>query len=264
MSNSSQPMYKRHVLAVDSRNRENRDITTQAQYKVTFPSLYNVHMIRLISTEVPNTEYVVNKRNNLLFLFDTPTNTEHEVVLTPGTYTATELSNEINAKFNGALGAQFGAIFQATAMTMTSKVRIDRVDQQPWELRFAGKLNTAALVLGFDPAADAVMRTDSFSGNVFTQSTTVMNLAGENFIFMCIRGLSTLSTTERTNDVFAKLIYNVPPRSIAFDSFISNAFVFQQPVNMNHLDVSFLRHDGSLVDFNNIDHSFSLEFYTSG
>jgi hypothetical protein len=257
------PTYKRQVLTVDSRSRENFDLTTPAQYKVVFPPIRNVIMVRLLSTEVPNTEYVIHSRNNKLFLWDAPNLTEHAVTLSPGTYTATELANELNKQLNAALAAQFGAIFQVAAMTMTSKMRIDRVDGLQWGLRFAGKSSTAALVLGFDPDTDAVMQQDPFSGNWYTQSVTIMNLAGENFVYLCIKGMPTLITTERVNDVFAKIIYNVPPRSIAFDSFVSNAFIVPQTLTLSQLEVSFVRHDGYLVDFNDIDHSFSLEFFTT-
>ena len=255
--------YKRNVLAVDSRSRENADITTPAKYKINFPPIRNVKMIRLISTEVPNTEYVIGARNNLLFLWDGTT--EHTVTLTNGTYTATEIANEISQDLNAALNAQFGQIFQVTAMTMTSKIRIDRVDAatNTFQLRFAGRDGTAALALGFDPTLDSQVLVDPVSGNSYTQSVNVMNLAGENFIFMCVKGLSTLTSTEHVNDVFAKIIYNTPPRSIAFDSFISNAFIFPEPQSMiTNFEVSFVRRDGYLVDFNTIEHSFTLEFFS--
>lgn len=255
------PSYRRQVLTVDSRSRMNADMTTPASYKMTFPTFFNVKMVRLISTEVPNTEYVIHARNNLLYLYDTPTLTEHTVVLAPGTYTATELANEANLKLNAAVGAGFGAIFQVTAMTMTSKIRIDRVDHNQWGLRFAGKTNTAALVMGFDPASDAIVQLDA--PNWYTESVTVMNLAGENYVYLCVKGMPTVVTSERLHDVFAKIIYNVPPRSIAFDSFISNAYIYPEPVNISQLEISFMRHDGFLVDFNDVEHSFSIEIFTT-
>ena len=265
--------YKRHVLAVDSHSRESFDFSTAAKYKIVFPPIRNVKMIRLVSSEIPNTEYVVNARNNLLYLwdglgveFDVLTNLpDHDVVvaLSQGTYTANEIANEINKQLNIALGAVFGQKFQVTAMTMTSKIRIDRVDGVDFRLHFNGKSSSAALVLGFDPNGNSVTQTEPVTLNKYTQSDTVMNLAGENFVYLCIKGLPTVTTTERTNDVFAKIIYNTPPRSIAFDSFQSNAFIYPEPQGvLSELQVSFVRRDGYLVDFNNIEHSFTLEFFT--
>jgi hypothetical protein len=262
---SADVVFKRHVLSIDSRSRENPDMSTPAKYKVNFPPIRNVKMVRLVSTEIPNTEYVLHGRNNALYVWDPVSASEKKVLLSPGTYTASELANELNVKLNSALNATFGAIFQVTAITMTSKMRIDRVDGNSFELRFAGKQDTAALVLGFRPEVDAVV-TNYTQGPVtyyYTQSVNVLNLAGENFVFLCIKGLPTVTTTERVNDVFAKIIYNVPPRSIAFDSFISNAYIFPEPQSaISQLEISFVRHDGYLVDFNTIEHSFSLEFFT--
>lgn len=256
--------YKRYVLAVDSRNRIDPAYTTPSQYKISFPPLKNVKMARLLSTEVPNSEYVLHSRNCLLYLWDGLNTTEHKITLTPGTYTATEMANELNKQLNAALNAPFGAIFQVTYMTMTVKFRIDRVDGQRFELRFAQRDNTAATVLGFDSKADALaVQYTNAAGVVcfYTQSTTVANLAGENFIYLCIKGMPTLNTTELVQDVFAKIILNVPARATCFDSFVSNAFIYPQPQGfLSQLDISFVRHDGQLFDFNTIEHSFTMEF----
>lgn len=263
-------IYKRQVVAVDSRSRLNPDLTTPARYKVNFPIINNVKMVRLVSTEVPNTEYVFHSRNNLLYMFDPVGDPmavpplpagEHVVTISPGTYNATELANEVNFKLNQAVNAPFGAVFQVTAMTMTSKLRIDKVDGNDWALRFAGKRNTAALQMGFDPDVDAIMVRPDPLANMYTQSNTVYNLSGENSIFMCIKGMPTVLSTERIGDVFAKIIFNVPPRSIAFDSFVNNAFVFPEPAHLSQLEVSFVRQDGFAVDFNDVEHSFTLEFF---
>ena len=254
------PVYKRHVLTVDSRNRENPDLTTPSKYKVTFPPLRNVAMVRLCSTEIPNSEYVLHSRNNMLYLWDGSSNVD--ITLSPGTYTSTEMANEINRQLNAVMNAPFGSIFQVTAMTMTSKLRIDRVDGRPFQLKFAGKPNTAALVLGFDPATDAPMYTDSTSGNTYTQSVNIINMAGENYVYLCLKGMQTMTTSEHIHDVFAKIIYKVPPRAIAFDTFVSNPCIYNEPMmSMQQLEVSFVRHDGYLVDFNTINHSFTLEFF---
>ena len=256
--------YKRSVLAIDSRSRENADLTTPSKYRINFPPIRNVKMIRLLSTEIPNSEYTINDHNHMLFLWDSVTNTEHDVTLSNGSYTATEIANELNKQLNAALGVPFGTIFQVTVMPMTSKLRIERVDKpKTFQLRFSGKTGTAAEPLGFDPKSDSVMVVDAFSGNQYTQSNSVVNLSGENFVFLCIKGLPTVTTTERINDVFAKIIYNVGPANIAFDSFVSNAFIYPEPqAQISQLEVSFVRSDGFLVDFNDSDHSFTLEIFT--
>ena len=254
------PVYKRHVLTVDSRNRENPDLTTPLQVQSHVSTLaqrghgptvlHRDTQLRVRASLTQQHDLSVDGSSNI------------DVTLSPGTYTSTEMANEINKQLNAVMNAPFGSIFQVTAMTMTSKLRIDRVDGRPFQLKFAGKSNTAALVLGFDPATDAPMYTDSTSGNTYTKSVNIINMAGENYVYLCLKGMQTMTTSEHIHDVFAKIIYKVPPRAIAFDTFVSNPCIYNEPMmSMQQLEVSFVRHDGYLVDFNTINHSFTLEFF---
>ena len=62
-------------------------------------------------------------------------------------------------------------------------------------------------------------------------------------------------------NVFAKLLLDAAPGSILFNTYISSDKVFDAvPLNeLFFIDVEVVDPDGELFDFNNTDHSFSLE-----
>ena len=88
----------------------------------------------------------------------------------------------------------------------------------------------------------------------------VISLEGEPYIYMQSQLLDTLTTSTLNNNVFAKILLSDPPGSLLYNSFVSNAKVFEDPFNLfDEIDINFIRRDGKLFNFNGIDHSFSLE-----
>lgn len=260
-------LYRRQVLCLDSGDREDRDNTTPAKYTIKFRVVKSVKLVRLLSCEIPNSAYVFDTNNNKLdFAIDVasgglvPPGT-YTAVITPGTYTSTELANEITLRMNEVVNTQFGITFVATYITYRQKLQIDRVDGpgKNFQLLWAtgpNKTSNCYAQLGFALADTPAMTASILSDNV-------LQLSGDNYIYMCVKQFPSTRTTHNIEDVFAKIILSVPPRSIVFDSFASAEQVYDQPIDLRQLEIVFRRPDGSLVDFQTIDHSFTLEIYTT-
>lgn len=268
MSITTLPLYNRQILSVDSRSRVEygqKDpvtgafITSPNAYTVRFPQIRNVKMVNLVTSEIPNTMYVINSTNNVI-TFDSdvaPATAGLTATLTEGTYSAAELANEINLQMNTAMGAGFGALLVATYITWTKKITITRTDGNNIRIYWTAPLSPR-FEIGFDdidmPALAATVTSDN-----------TVNLSGENFIYLVIKEFqAAVRGTENLDRTFAKIIFNTPPHSYTFDSFAANPLIFNVPINtVNKLEIEFRRHDGTLYDFQYAEHSFSLEFYTT-
>ena len=253
-------LYNRHVICVDSRNRENFANTTPSNYEFRTPILQNVKQVRLITAEIPNTEYIFNATNNIIDFNDIAGLGIVSATITPGTYTANNLANEINTQMNAALGVGMGIIFTVTYLTDQQHFQIDRVDGNTFTLLWATGANTlvnAHYELGFE-------NTDSAIGITSDESDLVVKLSGENFVYLCLKDMGTLFTGENNvQDAFAKIIFNVPPRAYSFDSFSENARIYSTPLaRIDRLYIKFNKYDGVQYDFNTVEHSFSLEVFT--
>lgn len=85
-------------------------------------------------------------------------------------------------------------------------------------------------------------------------------------IYLIIKGLQSfnpfkpMESFNLLTDVFAKVQISQNPGEICFDSFVTNPLVFLNVIeNLNILEISWVDESGTLVDFNNVDHSFTLE-----
>ena len=88
------------------------------------------------------------------------------------------------------------------------------------------------------------------------------SLSGENYVYLKIPTLSSISSTStNVSSIFAKILLDAAPGSILFNSYVSSDKVFEDvPLNeLDHLDIEIVDPQGELFEFNNIDHSLSLE-----
>lgn len=305
-------LYKRHVLCLDSRDRENYSATAQcwagpgvayaigdrvlvnskgyqcttahtstavftddivnwipsnvsspSEYRIRFPALRNVKMLRLLGMELTNAQHVINHKNRFLDFLDSTTGaTEHTAALNMGTYTSTGLADEINTRMNAALGAGFGVLYTVTYSTVTQRFIITRLGGATTQLLFltgthgySNSNENPATVIGFVPALDTAVAAQLISPNM-------VNLAGENALYMIMKGYPAVTTSGAIQDVFAKIVLNVMPRNVVFNSFAAGSLVFTQPKDViDNFEVRIVQYDGSLFDFNNVDHSYSIEAF---
>lgn len=92
-----------------------------------------------------------------------------------------------------------------------------------------------------------------------------LKLSGENYIYMTSPLLESMLSTapleNNVNDIFYVLQLNAPPGSVMFNSFIGNPKRFYDaPLPfLDEIEFKFITHDGELFEFNDQDHSYTLE-----
>jgi hypothetical protein len=90
-----------------------------------------------------------------------------------------------------------------------------------------------------------------------------INLDTEPYVFLVSDKLGHIETTgEGTNnirDIFAKIQLNVPPGEVAYNSFVTNELVFDNPiVRLDQVDFEIRRRDGRLFDLRGRDWALTL------
>lgn len=260
--------YTRHVIAVNSYDRLDYNNTNPNDFTVYLRTpLLNVCAIKLIASITPNTQYTVNSTNNYIDFLDIPPplppapSVIRTAVIAPGVYTATELANAINSAMNAALAPPlpFGTDFVATYITYFMKMRIDRIAPAGSTFQFLwgsgpNAYRSLASLIGFDAV-------DTAAGTSISSDHPV-SLMGEPLVFVTIKDIGTL-VNEPFKDVFAKILFNAPPKSICYDSFVSNAKIYVSPLTkLERFDVQYLNASGTLYDFNGFDNNLIMEVYT--
>ncbi len=96
-------------------------------------------------------------------------------------------------------------------------------------------------------------------GNI-DKSTEILNLSGNNYyILMYLNDFECIINNFNQPSAFAKILMSGSPGDILFNTFINYPLEFDFPLPyLNELSIRYTYPDGTLVDFRNIDHSFTL------
>lgn len=98
------------------------------------------------------------------------------------------------------------------------------------------------------------------SGDLVTIKNNSINLAGDNYILMVCKQLKGIFNQGKVKDAFAKIQLSGTPGRVLFNSFIPAQIYYHDPiVEITSLDFDFYSPDGTLYDFNGLDHSFMIE-----
>jgi len=91
-------------------------------------------------------------------------------------------------------------------------------------------------------------------------SIKLLNLTGSNFyILMYINDYECIINNSNQPTAFAKILLSSNPGDVLFNTFVNYPLEFDFPIlTLNELNIKFTYPDGKLVDFRNIDHSFTL------
>lgn len=89
-----------------------------------------------------------------------------------------------------------------------------------------------------------------------------INLNGDNYILMASNLFEKSSTYGNIKGVFAKILLAGVPGSILYNQYIQLSEELTQNItSISNIQFTFYSPDGTLYDFYNIDHSFTLEIY---
>jgi hypothetical protein len=269
-SSTSKKLYRkvRKTLHIDSRDRN--PLQTQSKYIVTLPDVYdNVYSVSLKSMELPYSWYLfsaVNK-NTSFTLVETPTT--YTVTIPDGNYTSSTFPLAIKTALNTATSS---SNYDVTYSSTTNKLTITN-SANGFDLEFSTVDSTTSTYwgLGYNMGFSKKDYSATGSGPYTLDSEFVVQLSGPNYILMELDYLNKQDECSidsrlsgRTDGSFAKIPITGNSGDIIF--FKENAFyplnrsIQSPPVSqLKSLHIKFRSHDGSLINFNNVDHSFTLE-----
>ena len=109
--------------------------------------------------------------------------------------------------------------------------------------------------------AETTIGDEDFGDIIIRTRDTTLNLGGEKYIFMCNNLLKNIETTGDVTDAFYKIQLSGTSNDTIFNSYIgSGKIFFDFPLNeLNELEFSFKTRDNESFDFQDKDHSFTLE-----
>lgn len=91
-----------------------------------------------------------------------------------------------------------------------------------------------------------------------------LNTTGFNYFYISCPELYIFNNTKPVNNVFAIIKWFDNPGGVVFDSFVPSVKTFQTPLlSLSELHFTMYQPNGKLVEFNGIDHSFTIEIVES-
>lgn len=87
-----------------------------------------------------------------------------------------------------------------------------------------------------------------------------LDMTGYQYFYLCCPELATIKNTSYVSNIFAIIRWLENPGSVVFDSFEPTVKYFNTPLPvLSTLHFSMYHPDGRLVEFNGLDHSFTIE-----
>jgi len=262
-------------VLIDSRDRSLERDPNANQYRIKLPkTLRNVSSCRLVTAEIPGSFYVFHSNRSNVSLRVTAGGASARTVQIPnGNYTGSSIATGLQGALNTAFTAD-GVTFSVSVSETTNKISIassshpsdpvvvDCSDGQPgvgsgpsdWGLGY---------YLGFPKATT--------TGTGLVTGTRIVLTKPEAYLLLKIKGLDTvlecgLNGSTELLQCFAKIPFNIASNSFSvayFDKLITDNVLNPIVERLQWLDISLCFHDGSLVEFEGAEHSFTLEFYTA-
>lgn len=273
---TSKKVYRKvcKTLLVDSRDRN--PLQTQSSYSVTLPKTYeNIYSVTLRSAEIPKSWYGFSAAAGNTSMTVTVSGTPTTITIPDGNYTATTLAAAVQTALVAAYG---GGSFTVSYNATTNLITITKGSGN-FTLSFASQTQTKAgqvvpstatwWGLGYFLGFNKIDYTSSGS-----TLTGVFGVQVEpfNYILMELDFINKEDETAidnrmsgRVDGAFAK----IPIQPASSGSIIyfrewccpMNKSVMYPPLSqLRTLNIKFRFHDGTLINFNNSDHSLTLEF----
>jgi hypothetical protein len=101
-------------------------------------------------------------------------------------------------------------------------------------------------------------------GNDFMECLGKLHMTGYDFFYITCEEFGKyreyFQNTQPVRNVLAKVLWYGNPGSVVYDSFVPSTCTFDIPIpELHELTINIVNPDGSPVDFNDQDHSFTLE-----
>jgi hypothetical protein len=258
------------ILVVDSATR-NRDLyENPGQYTHNLIKCYTeVVSIQLVKASIPRSGYDITASNNTVTF--TYASTEYSITLTSGIYSSLQLAAELQLRMNEELGFSDTAVatarFTVEADATLSALVITSPTSASTQIVFiAGATNNADNVIGLGTSnvTSVTVGTPPTATKVVTMPNAY-NLTPDRYMILHIRGLERCDC----NNNATQGAFGIIPLDIETDNYSLNCcninndsytYHFIEPLpKLKTLEISFLKRDGSVYDFNGQDHFMVFE-----
>jgi len=276
-STKEDPIY--NIINVEL-NSYTQEITFSAFTKNKLPnslycSLVTINNITYVQLTVYHPGNLIEIGDNIIISGATKIGTIIDAIFINKTLTVYEVN--ISDQTYSSLLSPLNQITNLTEISITGNGGPGVVIQTKTKIRFLFNRNdTIGTILGFKnvgssnaitPFTSVVSNFNDYVqstnlnevGNINT-SKSILNLSGSNYyILMYLNDFECIINTSNQPICFAKILMSGNPGDVLFNTFINYPLEFDFPLpTLNELTIKLTYPDGSLVDFRNIDHSFTL------
>lgn len=237
----------------------------------------NVYSVHLTSVEFPNTFYEFDYNTYInTSMIVTISSTTHTVTIPDGNYGTVAL-------FTAALQTGLNTAFEGTNFTVecdpvSNKITIAN-SASAFSMTFVTSITNSSgqVITSKNPYANGIGYHLGFVNNIVNnepyyageQTYTaeyVPTIIANNYVYLSINdwnGVQHQNFNSTRFDAFAKLLMTGPKNTLFFDTARSNTtskdFFFQQPVDINRLDIKLLDTYGNQLNLRGGDFSITLE-----
>jgi hypothetical protein len=243
------------VLHISSKYiNKNTYKSTNFTYNLPY-EIKDIIYIRLSSIEIPNVSYyfnsTVNKNTTFQIIYNNKT---HNITIEDGNYSSSQLSCAINNELDLL---EIDTKISFVINPITGKCSFYSDNDETFNLVFiTNGYEPLNKILGFNNAM--------YKNNNEYISEDIMNITGSNLFFVKINDYGKI-TTNFSNNIFAKIITYTDKYTVTFNdgsNLISKDRFFDQPININKLEIQILDEYGNVMDIGKIDISLTLEICT--
>jgi hypothetical protein len=258
------PYVTKNIL-VHSKTRDFEKYPNPNGYVIDLPRTYNnVIGVCLISAEIPSSFYVFSTADGNTSLTVTVDTTTHTITIPDGNYGFSSMITALTAALNAAFS---GLTFEVAVNSITSKFTITCLTS-PGTKTVSIDTTTApaskntewglAYYLGFPKG----VVTSGVSNTNAVTASFVATMNPHNYLLLNIEEINATDHVgfEGGNSTFAKIPLTVNSYNLAFYDKILSIQKFGLPrvcLKRLHVDITFA--DGTLVDFQGMEHSFTIE-----
>ena len=273
------------TVIMNSLYREDYLNTLSSDFTINLPYHFkNVLSLRLSSIQIPNVVYCISKRkkNNFVYIFEETTEIEGTVEIPDGNYSVVDFISVLEDAISTQLST--GVRFTVTYETSSGKLTIANTTNK-FSMTFLMDAVTNYIAVPEYRQVNSVAITEAYKklgwiigyrkaeyNNEMSYTTEgIYNGASSEYIYFTLNDFNK-SQSQNIIGMFSRSIFGdnilamIPMTSdsfsVCFDNgadFIEKKREYFGPVNIQRLKIQLLDQYGEVIDFNNMDFSFSLE-----
>jgi len=244
----------KHTLLIDSRDR---DAGMPGSYRIILPKMYeNVIGARLLTAEIPSTFYIftASSGNTTLYVTLDGQSVPVSITVPDGNYGSTEMQSALLDALNETTALTWSVSISST----TQKITLSNTDLVDFSVDASG----LGKYLGFSGV--------QLSEEGSVTSSSVVSLNPHTYILLDIYELNGIDEGRiggggSGRGAFVKIPFNANSFEYAILD-VQRGTMPRVDVNIARLDRLRIRlrfhEDGEIIDFNGVDHSFTLEIIT--